>query len=246
MNWWKANCQWVVWASMHALLVLCKHNNWVFLEVWNLSNSHFHFFFFFFQEKTKLGISERWWHTTSKDYWRWNDSTQKYCDVNTLKFTLMDNYPFCFILCQDVDTTWSIKSSSSLLCVNSWKPHCDRFPGGTSCNLLWCAVFILAVFISRRLAEDASFRRATDAGVDSLSWCFNMSVLLEPRCFWDCINKPTGVWVEHVSFDSCRCQDIIHHTSAAVPLFSGVFQWIALVVKMICHLFFFLWHYQPH
>lgn len=150
----------------------------------------------------------------------------------------MDNYSFRFILRQVVDTTWSIKSSSSLLCVNSWKPHCDRFPRGTSCNLLWCAFFLLAVFISRQSAEDASFRRATDAGVDSLSWCFNMSVLLEARCFWDCINKPTGVWVEHVSLNSYTCQDIIHHTLAAVPLFSAGFQHSALVLKVICHSFF--------
>lgn len=241
MNWWKANCQWLVWASMHALLVLRKHNDWVFLEVWNLFNSHFHIFFF---RKAQYFRKVMTYRTTSKDYWRWNNSTQKYCNVNTLKFTLMDNYPFCFIVRQDVDTTWSIKSSSSLLCVNSWKPHCDRFPRGTSCNLLWCALFILAVFISRRRAQDASFRRATDAGVDSLSWCFNMSVLLEPCCFWDCINKPTGVWVEHVSFNSYICQDIIHHTSAAVLLFSGGFQQIALIVKVIC-LFFFFWHHQP-
>lgn len=188
-------------------------------------------FFFFFLEK-KLSILEWRWHPTPKDYWRWNNSTQKNCHVNTLKFALMDNYLFCFIQRQDVDTTWSIKSSSSLLCVNSWKPHCDRLPRGTSCNLLWCASFILAVLIPRRHAEDAGFRRVTDAGVDSLSWCFNMSVPLDLRCFWDCINRPTGVWVEHVSFNSYACQDIIHHTSAAVPLFPGKFQRIA--VRVIC------------
>lgn len=104
-------------------------------------------------------------------------------------------------------------------------------------HVIFCDVLSLSLLSLFR--EDASFRRATDAGVDSLSWCFNMSVLLEPRCSWDCINKPTGVWVEHVSFGSYTCQDIIHHTSAAVPLFSRGFQRIALVVKVICLFFFF-------